>query len=322
MSGLIWAGLGKGIADAGAAYGGAMARAAEFDYKTQEEERSFQRKLDMEDKRAESLKQRVIREIEEVNKTSADVAAKRDAAQFNKDAGAIAGVAGQVAGASPAMSQEEISQLMKDNPQYRETYRKAGLIDKAMSPDQQRLQTADDKVQGALQIGAHSSVVDAFQKSKKDVLEQIREENKERRDMRREDRMDAAEERRSKEFQALLPIRQQTADAATDRANRPTGKPDTGDKPPTGIDLERNAKAAEKALALELGVPVKDVPETVARLRKQNKITADAQTKLDAYNSSLTEWQNYKKKSVASATAPSGNNAGSSSSKDYSNLWK
>lgn len=318
MSGLIWAGLGKGIADAGAAYGGAMARAAEFDYKTQEEERSFQRKLDMEDKRAESLKQRVIREIEEVNKASADVAAKRDAAQFNKDAGAIAGVAGQVAGASPAMSQEEISQLMRDNPQYRETYRKAGLIDKAMSPDQQRVQAADDKVQGALQIGAHSSVVDAFQKSKKDVLEQIREENKERRDQARLDqndrRLDLMEERITS---------QNTTDAI--RANKPTGgkgKTDSSDKPPTGIDLERNAKAAEKALALELGVPVKDVPETVARLRKQNKLSVDAQTKLDAYNSSLTEWQNYKKKSVAGATAPSGNNAGSSSSKDYSNLWK
>ncbi len=318
MSGLIWAGLGKGIADAGAAYGGAMARAAEFDYKTQEEERSFQRKLDMEDKRAESLKQRVIREIEEVNKASADVAAKRDAAQFNKDAGAIANVAGQVAGASPAMSQEEISQLMKDNPQYRETYRKAGLIDKAMTPDQQRVQAADDKVQGALQIGAHSSVVDAFQKSKKDVLEQIREENKERRDQARLDqndrRLDLMEERITS---------QNTTDAI--RANKPTGgkgKTDSSDKPPTGIDLERNAKAAEKALALELGVPVKDVPETVARLRKQNKISADAQTKLDAYNGALTEWQNYKKKSVAGATAPSGNNAGSSSSKDYSNLWK
>lgn len=318
MSGLIWAGLGKGIADAGAAYGGAVARAAEFDYKTQEEERSFQRKLDMEDKRAENLKQRVIREIEEVNKASADIAAKREATQFNKDAGAIAGVAGQVAGASPAMSQEEISQLMKDNPQYRETYRKAGLIDKAMSPDQQRVQAADDKVQGALQIGAHSSVVDAFQKSKKDVLEQIREENKERRDQARLDqndrRLDLMEERITS---------QNTTDAI--RANKPTGgkgKTDSSDKPPTGIDLERNAKAAEKALALELGVAVKDVPETVARLRKQNKISADAQTKLDAYNGALTEWQNYKKKSVASATAPSGNNAGSSSGKDYSNLWK
>ncbi len=318
MSGLIWAGLGKGIADAGAAYGGAMARAAEFDYKTQEEERSFQRKLDMEDKRAESLKQRVIREIEEVNKASADVAAKRDAAQFNKDAGAIANVAGQVAGASPAMSQEEISQLMKDNPQYRETYRKAGLIDKAMSPDQQRVQAADDKVQGALQIGAHSSVVDAFQKSKKDVLEQIREENKERRDQARLDQND----RRLDLMEDRITSQNKTDEI---RANKPTGgkgKTDSSDKPPTGIDLERNAKAAEKALALELGVPVKDVPETVARLRKQNKISADAQTKLDAYNGALTEWQNYKKKSVAGATAPSGNNAGSSSSKDYSNLWK
>lgn len=316
MSGLIFAGLGKGIADAGAAYGGAMARAAEFDYKTQEEERSIKRKLEFEDQRAETLKQRVIKEIEAANTKADEISKAREATQLSKDANAIAGVASQVKGESPAMTPEEVNQLIKDNPQYRETYRKAGLIDKAMTADQQRMQAAEDKVQGALQIGAHSSVVEAFQKSKKDVLEQIREENKERREQTRSEqtdrRLDLMEERITS---------QNNTDVI--RANKPTGKgKDTGDKPPTGIDLERNAKAAEKALALELGVPVKDVPETVASLKKRGKLSADAQTKLDAYNGALTEWQNYKKKSVSSATASSGNNAGSSSGKDYSNLWK
>lgn len=317
MSGLIFAGLGKGIADAGAAYGGAMARAAEFDYRAQEEERSIKRKLEFEDQRAETLKQRVIKEIEAANTKADEISKAREATQLGKDANAIAGVASQVKGASPAMTSEEVNQLIKENPQYRETYRKAGLIDKAMTADQQRMQAAEDKVQGALQIGAHSSVVDAFQKSKKDVLEQIREENRERRDQARLDqndrRLDLMEERITS---------QNTTDAI--RANKPAGGKgkDTSDKPPTGIDLERNAKAAEKALALELGVPVKDVPETVASLKKRGKLSSDAQTKLDAYNGALTEWQNYKKKTVSSATAPSGNNAGSSSGKDYSNLWK
>lgn len=199
MSGLILAGIGKGIADAGAAYGAGMARAAEFEYKAQEDERAMKRKLEFEDQRAETLKQRVIREIEEVNKASGDIAAKRDAAQFDKDTGKIAGVAERVAGASPAMSQDEIGQLIKDNPQYRETYRKAGLIDKAMTPDQQRIQAAEDKVQGALGIGAHSTVIDAFQKSKDSVLKEIREDNKEANQKRERDqadrRLDLMEER-------------------------------------------------------------------------------------------------------------------------------
>ena len=122
------------------------------------------------------MKQRVIKEIEAANTKADEISKAREATQLGKDANAIAGVASQVKGASPAMTSEEVNQLIKENPQYRETYRKAGLIDKAMTPDQQRMQAAEDKVQGALSIGAHSSVVDAFQKSKKDVLEHPRQQ--------------------------------------------------------------------------------------------------------------------------------------------------
>lgn len=316
-SGLIWAGIGKGIADAGAAYGSAMGRAAEMEWKQQEEERSFQRKLDMEDKRGETLKQRMINEIKAVNEKSKQIGEERLDTQIGSEANKIAGVAANVKGDSPAMSSDEIKQLIKDNPQYRETYAKAGLIEKpmAMSANKQAIQSAQDKVDAAMAIGAHSSVIESFQKSKESLLKEIREDNRDEVARLREDRRD-------KEFQALLPIRQQQADAGTTRANKPTGSGSGGgaDKPPTGIDLERNAKAAKQALALELGVTDKDVAEKVAQLKKKGGITPSIQEKLDSYNGALSNWQNYKSNKPSSNR--SSDNAGSSSNKDYSNLWK
>lgn len=279
-SGLIWAGIGKGIADAGATYGNAMFRVAEAEIADQ---RALQRQETLD----EIKRQRVIKDSAAAEAEAARIGEARTEKQLSTDANKIAGVASQVKGDSPAMSAEEIKQLIKDNPQYAETYRKAGLIDKAMTPDQRRIQAADDMVKGAMNVGASASVIEAYQKQRKDVLDQIREENKEAaRKIEREQtdrRLDLMEQR----------ITTQNANDTT-RANKPSGKPDASDKPPTGIDLERNAKAAKQALALELGVSDKDVAEKVAQLRKNNKITPSIQSKLDGYNTALTNWQNYK----------------------------
>ena len=286
-SGLILAGIGKGIADASATYGNAM-------FKMAEAEHADQRALQRQEALDEIKRQRVIRDSAAAETEATRIGEARTEKQLSTDASKIAGVASQVKGDSPAMSAEEIQQLIKDNPQYAETYRKSGLIDKAMTPSQQRIQAADDRVQGAMNIGASATVIEAFQKQRKDVLDQIREENKEARDLRRDDLAAEREARRDREFAALLPIRQQQADNGTTRANKPSGKSDTGDKPPTGIDLERNAKAAKQALALELGVTDKDVAEKVAQLKKKGGITPAIQEKLDSYNGALSNWQNYK----------------------------
>jgi hypothetical protein len=114
-----------------------------------------------------------------------------------------------------------------------------------------------------------------------------------------------------------LDIMEKGANTRATKANQPAAE-----KPITGVDLERTAKAAERALSMQLGVPVKDVPETVARLKKQNKIDSDTQSYLDEYNAALKEWQGYKRKpkdsgdNVTPAIKPAGGG------KDYSNLWK
>jgi len=299
--GLILGGIGKGIADAGAAYAGGMMKGAEFEMQQQRDEDRERRAEERKTRTEEALKQRVIAESEQVQQRAAEAPARRVAGEIDK-------YGSMVAGESPEMSKEEIQKLVQDNPQYKAIYEKAGLIgaDK-MDP---RLRASSDRAEAALAIGAHSSVIEAYSKERDSVLKEIKEENAVK-------RSEAAEERRSKEFQALLPIRQQTADAATTKANKPAGGGGGGEKPITGVDLERTAKAAEKSLALHLGVPTKDVPETVARLKKQNKIDSATQTKLDEYNSTLSEWQNYRKKPKAA-----GDNAASAGGADYSNLWK
>jgi hypothetical protein len=172
--------------------------------------------------------------------------------------------------------------MIKENPQYREVYRKAGLIgEDKMDP---RLRRATEEEQAAREVGASASMVDAYSKAKRDTLALIGQENKEARADTRDEQMN----RRLDIMEKGATARQAASDAKAKNAG--------ADKPITGVDLERTAKAAERALSMQLGVPVKDVPETVARLKKQNKIDSDTQSYLDEYNAALKEWQGYKRK--------------------------
>lgn len=306
-SGLIWAGIGKGISDAGATYGNMMFKAAESELS---EQRALQRAEALERLKEQMLEERSQKDAAkaiEIDQRATKIGEERATKQLDKDVKGLINAQSQIAGDAPAVSEEELRKLMEENPQYREIYRQAGYIDKAPTRNQQRFQAADDSVQAARELGASSTLLKSYQDVRKAVLDEIKEENRDRRAAEAEEgrdrRAQAAEERRSREFQALLPVRQQQADASTTRAgaavtaaNRPRGGSgsDSGEKPITGVDLERAAKAAEKALALELGVPVKDLQSEVARLKKRNQLTAEAQAKLDDYNSSLTRWQNYK----------------------------
>lgn len=286
--GLILGGLGKGIADAGAAYAGGMMKGAEYEMQSQRDEDRERRAEDRKTRTDESLKQRIISESEQVKQRAAEAPARRVAGELDK-------YGSMVAGDSPEMSKEEIQKLVQENPQYRAVYEKAGLIgEDKMDP---RLRASSDRAEAAMSIGAHSSVIEAYSKERDSVLKEIKEENAVKKN-------EATEERRSKEFAALLPVRQQTADAATTRANKPAAGGGGADKPITGVDLERTAKAAERALALQIGVPVKDVPETIARMKKQNKMNSETQGYLDEYQAALKEWQGYKRKPKDSGDNP------------------
>lgn len=328
MSGLILGGIGKGIADAGASIANMMYRGIELDQQAlRDEER--EKRLMIRQEALERLKEQMVEERAqkdaakaiEVEKRAGEIAGRRATGALDKlaESSAMAGEQGDI-----ALSKEQLQGFLSKDPALARQYRGMGLIDQNMplTRNEQRIQDAEDQVQAARELGASSALLKSYQDSKKTVLDAIREENREKKSDQQHEQNMAQQQRLGEQFQALLPIRQQTADAATTRAgaavtaaNKPSGRSgDNSDKPPTGIDLERNAKAAEKALAMALGVPVKDVPEKVASLRRRNQITDDIQGKLDNYNSALDRWQSYKSNSSSSS--------GKSGGKDYSNLWK
>lgn len=329
MSGLILAGLGKGIADAGLTFGNSLMK--EYEAKRQDEREALreQRLLERQDAldrlkaerdeaKAEALKQRVSQESAAVGFKAEEIGKAREATQLGRDATKLSGISSQVAGDSPSTTDEEFKKLIEENPQYRETYRKAGLIDKAMTPNQQRIQRADDEATAALEMGAHSSVIDAYAKKRKDVLDQIREENKDARDTRREDRADEREARRDAEFRALMPIRQQNADANTTRAgaavtsaNKPSSGSNSADKPATTADIQRQVTAAQNGLATELGVAKNEINAEIKSIRKradagnaQAKATLERiQPMLDEFNSANQRMLQFKRVSPSTSNS-------------------
>lgn len=275
MGGLILAGIGKGIADAGAAYAGGMSKMAEFEMQNQRDEAREQRQLRLADQLETQKEEKRARQAVEVEQRAAEAPLKREALD-------VIAAGSKVAGDSPVATKEEVLKLIKENPEYREVYRKAGLIgEDKMDP---RLRRAYDEESAAREVGVSSTMLDSYRKQKTDTLAIIKEENKEVERKSDKEQMD----RRLDIMEKGATARQAASDAKAKNAG--------ADKPITGVDLERTAKAAERALALQLGVPLKDVPETVARLKKQNKIDADTQGYLDEYQTALKDWQGYKRK--------------------------
>jgi hypothetical protein len=289
--GLILAGMGKGVSDAGSAYAGAISKGAELQWQEQRErereerlakreldrdERTGKRELERDDRQAsrqeaadlrkeqrdralqelkdefeqrktEALKQRVASESVQVGKEADQMAGQRSSVAFDKlaEASAQAGEQGDI-----ALSKDQLRAVVKDNPEIGRQYRDQGLIasNLPLSRNEARLQRAEDESSAALQIGVHSSVIEAYGKKREAVLKEISEENKENQNKaindfnsRRLDQMHRESQRRDAEGQK----RQETADknagsnsrradasvtaanAALARANRPPAEKDS-----------------------------------------------------------------------------------------------
>lgn len=168
--GLILGGIGKGIADAGAAYAGGMMRGAEFEMQQQREAEREQRQLRLADQ-LETQKQ------EKAAKVDIEIANRADLAPLKREAADVVSAGSKVAGESPAATKEEVLQLIRDNPQYREVYRKAGLIgEDKIDPSVRR---AMDEEAAAREVGAPASTIESYRKAKNDQLARIREDSKE-----------------------------------------------------------------------------------------------------------------------------------------------
>lgn len=321
MSGFIWSAMGNAVGNAGNAISGMMMRDIEDQRRREEEDRkeaNYIKRLEEADRikserdqaREEALQQRVIKDTQKARARGQEIGRAREAAAYDRlaESSALAGEQGDI-----ALSKEQLAEFSRQNPSIARQYQSMGLIDRNLpiTAQQRRLQSAEDEIAGAMETGAHSSVIKGFQDIRRGVLEEIREENKDARDRAREERLDAegrrrderfaaAEERRSKEFQALLPIRQQQADAATTRAERPDKSKDTNESLNAQAETLRKAvKEATGDRRARLQQDLDDVLAEQKRRREQNSAPAPS----------------------GAASAPGNNRSSTGTTRNYSNLW-
>lgn len=279
MSGLILAGLGRGISDAATTFGTSMMRQNEEAARAAREEARDMRKVDRDRQAAEDKKQQVIAEIAAAREGGDQISRDRIAGQVLAQGGA------NIAGDSPVMEQSELAQLIKDNPQFEQTYRQSGLIQDAMDP---RLQRATDQYDAALAAGASSTTLEGLEKTKQTALATIRDENKQKADDRRFDIMEQRNAQLQQQFMAGLGVRQQQADTTAARA---TGEYDSN-RPATTADMQRQVNASENLLAKELGVPKANINGQLNALRRRAENgSQESQATLDRIAPLLKEFE-------------------------------
>lgn len=330
MSGLIFAGIGKGIADAGATFGNYMAKDIEAtrleEREALREERLLARqaaldqlKADREEAKTEALKTRIATESVEVESRAAEAPKRRESAALGRDAQALAKSSAQAeADGDIALSEEQLKSLIESDPKLRESYAKSGIIGGAIQDKMDpRLRAAEDRAQAALEIGAQSSVIDAYAKQRKDVLDQIRLENSEKKNDQQFTATMAAITERGRQADAKLPIAQQNADANTTRANRPPSSGGSGGS----LDLrglQTEATAASRAVTAarlsrdkQQDVVNKSFGEdkttAKAALAEANKKLADAEGNAAQVNRKISEFNT--KRSGGSTAPKTGDNA-------------
>ena len=200
MSGLIWSALGQAVSNAAGTVGGMMLRNAEDQRRREDEERreaaavkrmeeADRIKSEREERRTEELEQRVAREARDV-RTQAEM---RGAERLTRAAEESAREAASRA-RNPATIESNIG-----TPGYGQSSATPGAVGEKLTPSQQRLQRATDEADIAAEMGAHSSVIKFYEKKRSDVLAEIREENREKRETAKQEsterRLDMMQER-------------------------------------------------------------------------------------------------------------------------------
>jgi hypothetical protein len=280
-------------------------------------------KADREEAKAEALKTRVATEAVQVEERAAQAPMRRDAAALGRDSQTLAKSSAQAGEDGDfALSEDQLKGLMQSDPKLRESYAKSGIIGGAIADKMDpRLRAADDQSTAALELGAHSSVIDAYAKKRKDVLDQIRLENTEKKNDQQFTATMAAITERGRQADAKLPIAQQNADsnttkagaavtnaaANTTRANRP---PSSGGKGGTVSGMSE--------------VKLNQEAETLRKAAKDAS-TMDLKRDYEARLKEVMDEIQVRRKSGGATAPKSSDNRPSTSgtpTKNYSNLWK
>jgi uncharacterized protein YdcH (DUF465 family) len=301
MSGLIWGGIGQGIANAGQTIGGMMMKDIEYQRQLQAEDRketNYLKRLEEAQRikdeaaevKAEALQQRVIKETTAAQAAGAEAPGMRMAGQLKT-------VQGQIEGESPAMSEAELQQLIKDNPQYKKIYEEAGYVTKK----DERLERSEGAIASAMAAGAHSTTIGNLQKQRAAVLDEIKQEFKETKDAKdraeTNRRLDQTDERLTQTGKTVE-IMARNATTAETRAAKDSNARSARE---TTMDLQRKVDVARDTLAEKLGVSTNNLNEELARLQKRAATNPKDKEKLEGLQSArdavtaardrLTAWE-------------------------------
>ena len=329
MSGLIWAGIGKGIADAGQTFGAYMAKDIEANRLSEREALREERLL----ARQEALEQLKADREETKAKKDAEIYAKAEEAapgvgearrfeQFKKDVG------------QTDMTEEDMRQVFKD--QYDQT--KVGEFKGADRYLERYSKLKEDVLSEIRRAGGSSGLINQAVAEVKGAREAERAADKLALDERK---LAEIEQRRREEFRALLPFKEQMAQAATTNAAANTtraGAAVTNANTPRGggsDNTDRDITAAENALSNARARVEKGFREpTIQEKYDPAKLTAYTKEK-NAYVENDPDVKRQRARverlnsgggaSVAPAAPKSGDNRTSTSGtakKDYSTYWK
>lgn len=299
MSGLIWSALGQSVANAGTMIGAGMMKDLEEQRRLEAEDRreaaSLRRleeadriKAEREDRRSEALRQRVAVESSEVERRAARVGEQRRDRALDADASRLAESSAQAgAQGDVTLSKEQLAGVLSQNPRVRDGYRREGLIEGSIDDRRDpRMVMADDRVQAAREIGAHSSVLESYSKDRRDILDEIRRENERARGDQQHAATLAAIAEGARRWDERRPIYQQNADARSRNA-------------------DTNAEVSKARVdALRRGA---DAKQTGAAARAQDAAT----------NAKREERVGAGKQPPAATSAKTS----ASGTKNYSNLW-
>lgn len=301
MSGLIWSGIGQGIANAGQAVGGMMMKDIEYQRQLQAEDRkeaNYLKRLEEAQRikdeaaeaKAEALQQRVSQETAAAQAAGAEAPGARMAGQLKT-------LQGQIAGESPAMSEAEIQQLIKENPQYKKVYEEAGYVTKR----DERRERAEGAILSAMAAGAHSTTKKDLQALRDAVIKEIGDEFKEDKETAYRAQQAAQNEATNKRLEILGKNSETMARNATTAETRAIKEGSKRDARETTMDLQRKVDVARDTLAEKLGVSTNNLNEELARLQKRAATDPKSKEKLDGLQSArdavtaardrLTAWE-------------------------------
>jgi hypothetical protein len=274
MGGLIWSGIGQGIMGAGQAIGGAMMKDLEYNRQLEAEgrkeenyirrmEESQRIKDEAAEKKAEELQQRVIKETAAAQEVARDIPMNR--------------VVKEVASRTPSMSEDEIKQMLTERPELKQAYEKAGVASKK----NESLERTEGAIAAAMAAGSSSTTILNLQKQRTAVLDEIKQEFKEKQETARADRFETQTEQTGKRIDIMAQNSATMAKNAVTAETRASKEGSTRNTRETTADLQRQVDSAKDALAEKMGVSTKELYPEISRLEKKAATDPKAKAKLE-----------------------------------------